>query len=100
MTDLGSKDEYEAAYMRNLRLTGYGIEVTHHFPCPFCAMPNWYVVKLIDFAQSTDSIECRNCERSARFIYRSFRDGSSISLVQTGGPKPPAWLDPPPPWEI
>lgn len=44
-----SLDEYNHRYSQNFRVTGFGLDVTNHFPCPFCAAPDWYVVKLLDF---------------------------------------------------
>jgi hypothetical protein len=101
-----SAKEYAEIYMANLEMTGFGIEgLTEHFPCPFCAARDWYIVRLIAFQTSTDPIECEACGRSARFIFNEDAGGpmqggsKTMRLVQTGGPDPPHWLDPPPPRE-
>lgn len=96
-----SKEEYEKRYLDNHQISGHGIEgVTNHFPCPFCAHPDWHVVTVLDFAipeepgnYSTEPIRCECCERSARYISVRYPDHSiTMSIEQADGPPAPEWV--------
>lgn len=98
MSEPTSLAEYTARFNANTEVTGYGTEVAMHVPCPFCAAPDWAVWALI---RATDAMRedrtCRECGRSARSEVMALPGGgTSVELVQTGGPDAPPWLDPPP----
>lgn len=100
MTEPATKEEYERRYMENYRVEGYGIEgVTNHFPCPFCAAPDWHVVRIIDFGvppgegtYHSKPIECQACGRSARYASQRTGGGVTMGMVQTAGPDPAPWV--------
>jgi hypothetical protein len=93
MSEPATVEEYAERYHASWRVSGYGIEgVTNHFPCPFCAAPDWLVVRVIDFEQTTDPIECSECGRSARHVFDRGDGGVLMSVVQTDGPDPPEWV--------
>lgn len=89
--------EYLARYSAHNRLSGRGIETTCHVPCPFCAAKDFMSYRLIDVRKimAEDHI-CPACQRGAKAIFRTQHEGAtSIEVVQTSGPEPPAWLTPP-----
>lgn len=90
-------NEYNERFLTNMQVTGYGITgTTQHMPCPFCAAPDWYVVKLMDFGHTSDPLTCGECGRTAQLLYAKIDGGSTMELVQTDGPDAPEWLQPPP----
>lgn len=92
-----SLDEYNHRYSQNFRVTGFGLDVTNHFPCPFCAAPDWYVVRLLDFGRDSPNLTCRHCGRSGQLQYAELVGGGShMRFVQTGGDDAPEWLTPAP----
>lgn len=94
-TDPPDLHEYNSLYMANHRITGFGIEgVTQHFPCPFCADPDWLVVKIMDFGTSTDPVKCSHCSRTARIEATEENGGKRIEIVQTAGDDPAPYLPP------
>lgn len=92
-----TKDEYEKLYLANHRIEGYGLDVTQHVPCPFCAAPDWqeWPIASVTEAMEVDT-KCGSCGRSARAIVTRSEGGVSVEMVQTGGPDPPDYLVPPP----
>jgi hypothetical protein len=87
--------EFEALYLTNHQITGYGLDgVTQHFPCPFCAAPEWYVVPLSDFNQDSPNLKCDDCGRSAQYQFARADGGAAMEIVQTGGDDPPDFLKP------
>jgi predicted RNA-binding Zn-ribbon protein involved in translation (DUF1610 family) len=100
MAEPASKEEYEQLYLENYQVTGRGIEgVTNHFPCPFCAAPDWHVVRVIDFGESAGPFHCEACGRAARIVVT--RDGAialagagvtAMTIRQTAGPDAPEWV--------
>jgi hypothetical protein len=85
-------DEYNRRYHGAFHVEGYGLEVTNHFPCPFCASPEWYVVRLMEFDRDSPVIPCERCGRSAQLQYDSDGQTSMMRVVQIDGPDLPEWL--------
>jgi hypothetical protein len=99
MSEPTSQAEYNQLFMINQHLSGNGIlGTTQHMPCPWCAAAEWMVFQVIntDVAMSGGPYECSNCHRSGTFVIEREVDSASFELVQTGGPEPPMWLQPPP----
>ena len=100
MTEPTSMDQLAVRQLENTSVSGQGTSTAQHFPCPFCGSKDWYVVRVIEFAQNHGPIECSECGRSAKLLYSTknggpMRGGSSqIEVVQTGGPDQPEWLEP------
>ena len=98
MTAPQNRDEYLKRFMENQRLTGFGAGVKTHFPCPFCAAPEWLVMPvtdgLNDYPIMGAGAACKECGRSAKFIINRTPSSVSAECVQTGGDDPPAWLEP------
>lgn len=93
MAEPTTREEYEARYLENYQVTGYGVEgVTNHFPCPFCAAPDWYVVRVVDFGEPTDPIDCKACGRAARFWVNREGGTTTMGMFQTAGDDPPTWV--------
>lgn len=100
-----TSEEYTARFSLNMRTSGCGVRgVTQHFPCPFCAAPDWYVVKIIDFgpppnvygATEAGPFTCAECGRSGKFIHNRQPGSVTSEFVQTGGDDPPPFMTPPP----
>lgn len=104
MTEPVSMDAYVERFMANQRASGFGFDVTQHFPCPFCAAADWFVVKIADFAPPQEpgtyrspETTCGECGRSGQFVStRDSNGGVTAEMVQTGGDDPPDWLQPAP----
>jgi hypothetical protein len=86
-----SFEEYNALYLKNTEITGFGFDVTQHFPCPCCAAPDWLVVRLLDFQQDHIAT-CRVCKRTVQLQYDSTPGGSEMRAIQTGGDDLPGWF--------
>ena len=87
--------EFERRYLENYEVTDYGIDAANHFPCPFCAAKDWYVVRIVDFAQTSPSMTCAECGRSGQLLYSEQNGETRMEIVQTGGEDPPDWCYPP-----
>lgn len=89
--------ELNARYVRHAKVTGFGLDTTQHFPCPFCGAPGWAASRILAVQQTLETPHtCAECGRSA--VFRSMpipSGGSTITPYQTGGPDQPAWLQPP-----
>lgn len=95
-----SMEEYTRRFSVNAEVTGFGADVTQHFPCPFCAAPGFMQIKPMELAmkdEATFEATCKHCGRSGRMPFKRGSLGSSMQFEQTGGPDPPPWLQPPPP---
>lgn len=96
-----TKADYERAYMANYEVTGYGPEVTNHFPCPVCAKPDWYVVKLVDFGLPLEArgqykgedLPCDCCGRVFRFIMSRDDNSTSMHMEMVSGDPVPEYLE-------
>lgn len=89
--------EFAARYALNTRITGYGMNVMLHHPCPFCAAPEW----VAHYLQQTEAVlnqphYCATCKRSACVVFRSLGSATELELVQTEGPDVPSWFQPKP----
>lgn len=96
MTEPANEQEYLKLYQQNHKIDGFGIgNVYNHFPCPFCAAPDWMVTELLQVeAEMQKDHICKNCGRSAKAIVTRTSKGVSFEVVQTGGDDPPDWLTP------
>jgi hypothetical protein len=91
MADL-TQDEFNAKAMANSTVSGFGLEVAQHFPCPGCAEADWKVCKIVDIdADMAADSRCAHCGRSFKVIIERDRSGVRFEFVQTGGDDPPAW---------
>lgn len=101
MTLPDSMEELAKRQTENHAISGQGTGTKTHFPCPFCGEADWFVIKVIEFAQNHGPIECSACGRSAKMLYRTRGGGpmaggsSEIEVVLTAGPDQPEWLKPP-----
>jgi hypothetical protein len=88
-----TKTEYEAKFTRNQSISGYGLDVTMHMPCPFCATTGWMVYKILEMEEvSSREHVCSECGRGARMIYTHSGSSTSFEVVQTRGDDPPDYL--------
>lgn len=94
MSEPEDQTAFERRFKAAYRLSGAGLDVAVHYPCPFCAAPEWLVQPV--FATRLDhgpETTCVECGRSARFLTDAPGPGSvTVELVQTGGPPPPEWV--------
>lgn len=90
--------EYEEKYELSYRTSGHGAGTVLHFPCPFCAAPEWYEVRADQYPTATSPLRCTECNRSARFTLDvNPRDNTqTVELLQVDGPDAPSYLDPAP----
>jgi hypothetical protein len=90
-----TKEEYEQRFAENAHASGFGFEnLKQHMPCPFCAAPEWLVVKLLELeARSSEPTICKECGRGAKTIYTHEPGGvTRFEIVQTRGDDAPPWL--------
>lgn len=101
--DPATLEEYNAKFMQGSEVTGYGMDVTQHLPCPFCAHPGFKelqpVAGIVDDRPNIDAqmeaeATCENCGRSGRAVVTRDASGVSAEFVQTGGDDPPEYLPP------
>lgn len=98
MSEPQSAEEYVALFSKNQKLTGYGMDVTCHAPCGFCAAPDWLVYKILETEEKMqEGATCSNCQRTGKFIFIVDEPNrKQFQFVQTGGPPAPDWLVPKP----
>jgi hypothetical protein len=89
-----SKDEYDQRFYKNHLVSGSGLNTTVHMPCPFCAAPDWSVFPVLETEEvmKGPGATCKECGRSAKFVFTQTANSKSFELVQTGGDAPPSWL--------
>ena len=93
MSEPTSREEYEAKFKANQKITGLGLDVTMHVPCAFCAEPDMLVHRVVDTEQAYSAgAVCKFCGRGIRGIFTHDRGGVSLEIVQTVGAAPPVWL--------
>jgi hypothetical protein len=91
--DASTREEYEARFHAAQKVSGRGINTTQHFPCPFCAAPDWLVTQILLLGTSgTKSRPCASCGRSARFEFTRTPSSITFRLVQTAGDDPAPYL--------
>jgi hypothetical protein len=96
MSEPATKAEYEAKYAANTAITGYGLEVLVHAPCPFCAEPEFLVHKVLEVSEALgNGAVCKHCHRGMRGIVTVSASGTVIGFVQTAGPDPAPWIQMP-----
>jgi hypothetical protein len=95
MTQPTNADEYLKRVKENQSLSGHGADTTLHMPCPFCGAAEFmtYAIGAME-AVTGKGATCKECGRSARFLYEHHHDRASFEIVQTGGPDQPQWLIP------
>jgi hypothetical protein len=95
MADPATVEDYNSRFKDSYRVSGTGFQTTVHFPCPFCAAPDWMVVPLLAFEdRSQQEHVCKECQRGAKHLVHRERESVSVTmtLVQTKGADIPAYL--------
>lgn len=100
-------DEYMEQFMAGSTVSGYGLNVTQHLPCPWCCFKDFMLLQpaagiapgderptLYDVMETEH--RCIRCGRSGKNIIDREGGGVSAEFVQTGGPDSPDWLEPAP----
>jgi hypothetical protein len=96
MSEPANEKEYLKRFDDAQKVSGWGAEVKTHFPCPFCAAPDWLMHRVTDFEYATmkAGAECKECGRTAKFLIARAGGSLQAECVQTGGPDQPEWLTP------
>ena len=90
-----TKQEYEAKFHANQKVTGFGLEVTMHMPCPACAEPDFVSYKILEMKKVlTESVICKHCGFGSKAIFNHDNGGVSFEFVQTAGGDLPDYLPP------
>lgn len=93
MAEPTSEKEYNERCIANARTSGFGLDVTQHFPCPFCSAPEWLAVKILQFEQvAAEAHLCGECGRSGKILFKRSENSTSFEFVQTAGPDPAPWV--------
>jgi hypothetical protein len=79
-------DAYNKLFHENSRIEGFGIRgVKQVAPCPFCAAADWAEWLIIQAQEDMQKeATCKNCGRSAKFVFNDEGAGLIFELVQTG----------------
>lgn len=95
-TPPNSVSEYNRRFALNHKIDGFGlIGVEQHYPCPFCAAPDFIVSKILETEiKLAEGATCRECKRGAKALFDRSLGGVRFEIVQTEGPEQPAWLEP------
>jgi hypothetical protein len=96
MADPVTLDAYNRRFHANTAYHGFGLDTEMEMPCPFCAAAHWMRVRIIEMKPAMkQGAACKECGRSARFIFEIDVPGEvQFSLVQTGGAEIPSYLPP------
>lgn len=87
------KAAYEKRFKESHKIEGFGLGVTVHVPCPFCAAPDSIVHKLIDTEDALKvGATCSECGRGMRGVVAKTESSTTIEFVQTEGSEPPPWI--------
>lgn len=90
-----SKQEYEQRFAENMSLSGYGLDVTQHMPCPFCAAPAFVTYRIMEMTDVlSKGAECKECGRAMKIIFETDGQLTVMRMVQTKGDAPPPWVVP------
>ena len=93
MPDPRTLDEFNARAAQSMRMEGTGLETAQVYCCPFCAAPDWAIIKVIETdTELPKERGCSECGRTGKFIIHSDGANVSIDFVQVGGPPPPDYL--------
>jgi hypothetical protein len=93
MADPATREEYEKRFQQNHRVTGFGIDTTVTFPCPFCAAPGWMTSRVLDVEEKiAANRECTECKRGSKGIVTRTANSMTTEFVQTSGPDHPDYL--------
>lgn len=88
-----SKREYEERFAQNMSMSGYGLDVTQHMPCPFCAAPDFMTYRVADMqAVTTKGAECKECGRGMKTVFERNGQLTTMRMIQTKGAPPPPWV--------
>jgi hypothetical protein len=92
-----TREEYEAKYHANTRMSGFGLDTTIHMPCPFCAEPDFLSYRSLETHEAlAKETVCTKCGRGMRnLIVRTEHAGSvtvGFAPVQTRGDDPAPYL--------
>jgi hypothetical protein len=96
MSEPKSLEEFNEKFAKNQRYEGYGLgNVFCHYPCPFCAEPDFAVVEILQtraaFAQGH---VCKHCKRGSKALISGGMGSTRFEFVQTEGPDQPEWMRP------
>jgi hypothetical protein len=87
-----TREEFEARFAANHRVSGYGMDVTVHQPCPFCGAPDFLTYRILETHKALAAFTvCGECGRGMRAIVDAGPYGTSFEFVQTAGDDPPPW---------
>lgn len=99
MGEPASAEEYADRFIKNQRITGFGIDgVRMHVPCPFCAAPDVLEHGILETEDAyAAGATCAECGRAFRAIFKREEHGegqhsTAFSFVQTSGPDPSPWV--------
>lgn len=92
-------EAYTAQFHRNQKVTGYGIDVTMHMPCPGCAQPGFMDMSPMQAALAPElpwagDHTCENCGRAFRFTEVRGHGSLGMTMGQIAGPDLPPYLPP------
>ena len=89
-----TKEDYEKRFGENYRIEGFGLDVTIHSPCPFCAAPDFMDYKILDVRQALQEEHvCAECGRGMKgTVADAVHDEVTVQVHQTQGEDPPPFI--------
>lgn len=88
MLDKNKVDAFNEKYKNNYHVEGFGIGNVHvHYPCPFCAEPEFMVVEIMETeTKLTEEHVCKSCQRGCKALFQRTELETQFEMVQTCGP--------------
>lgn len=87
--------DYNARFLENQKISGWGPNPTIHMPCPFCTASDWLIYRILETRSAMENGSvCNRCGRGARAVFTDLDPGVTFEVVQFTGPDQPDWLEP------
>ena len=94
MADPATKEDFESLYHSNTSVSGYGVDITQHLPCPFCAAKGWATWRLALPVSKVwaEPKKCDACGRTSKLAVTETAFSTSMQLILVDGPDPAPYL--------
>ena len=93
MADPKTLEEYNRRVADGNRITGYGMNVTVHSPCPLCGAAGHREFRLLAMQEETvKPVTCKECGRTSKMEYHNTPNSTQFEIVQTAGPPAPPFV--------
>ncbi len=92
-TEPKTREEYEHRAASHMAISGFGMDVTQHFPCPACSARDWMVIRILDLdTKGAEPTRCRECGRTLRIEFNRSSFSTSFRVLLVEGPDVSPWV--------